>query len=444
MEHESQQPIELRYTFSMRRISVVFISVMMIWMSACVNKAEHAIPKSPAVLITSTFIMQTTGVSQESTPTSTPVFTVTPTQTPSLTPTFSYLPLILPKGPDVIYEGDNTSMKIFWQGDPEKRYQIQLGMDGEFDQPTVDVAVDIEKAGLYSYTFTDLIAGQRYEYRLSADNMAAEGSFFAGLADKATDLKFIVYGDTRSNPDQHDRVAAAISQQFLQDTGNQTIVFHTGDLVNGGDTAESWEKEFFDPQYTNIRYLLANIPVIPVNGNHDGSNDLFTDYFPYPYVRDRYWSFDYGPAHFTVLDQYAYLEEESREYEWLLKDLQSTQKKWKFILLHEPGWSAGGGNVDNPVVQKLLEPVFVKYGVSIVFGAHNHYYARAEKDGINHLTLGTGGAPTYTPRSTHKYVVFKYNGLGFEKIQISGNRLDGWFVDIDGTLMDHFFMEIDK
>ena len=37
-------------------------------------------------------------------------------------------------------------------------------------------------------------------------------------------------------------------------------------------------------------------------GNHEGPATLFVKYFPYPFVGGRYWSFDYGPIHVTVVD----------------------------------------------------------------------------------------------------------------------------------------------
>ncbi|MBK9777870.1 MAG: hypothetical protein IPP62_16195 [bacterium] len=75
----------------------------------------------------------------------------------------------------------------------------------------------------------------------------------------------------------------------------------------------------------------------------------------------------------------------------------SSNKPWRFVVLHEPGWSAGGGHPNNAAVQAYLQPLFVQYGVSIVFTGHNHYYARAVVDGVNHITTGGGGGPLHTP-----------------------------------------------
>ena len=57
-----------------------------------------------------------------------------------------------------------------------------------------------------------------------------------------------------------------------------------------------------------------------------------------------YYSFDYGPAHITVVDQYVSFAPGSAQYIWLENDLAASQKLWKFVILHEPAWSAAGGH----------------------------------------------------------------------------------------------------
>ena len=47
---------------------------------------------------------------------------------------------------------------------------------------------------------------------------------------------------------------------------------------------------------------------------------------------------------------------------------------------------------------------------------HNHYYARAMVNGIPELTIGTGGAPLYSPASGQPDIVKTYKGNGYAKI----------------------------
>jgi hypothetical protein len=84
----------------------------------------------------------------------------------------------------------------------------------------------------------------------------------------------------------------------------QTIVISTGDLVEDGDDESDWDDDFFNPNSTYIQQMFTHLPYVNAVGNHEGQGMLFNKYFPYPmFVSERfYYSFDYGPAHFTVLD----------------------------------------------------------------------------------------------------------------------------------------------
>jgi hypothetical protein len=211
-----------------------------------------------------------------------------------------------------------------------------------------------------------------------------------------------------------------------------------GDLVSDGDVESAWAAQFFDPHYRHLRAVLSNLAYLPVMGNHDGSGALFGRYFPMPFVSSRYWSFDYGPAHVAMLDQYVPFAAGSAQYAWLKDDLAASQKKWKFIVLHEPGWSAGGGHANNPTVQNDIQPLAERYGVAIVFAGHNHYYARAVVNGIQHLTVGGGGAPLYTPSSSAAHVVAARSAYSFAEIVISGGALTGTVEEADGSNIETF------
>jgi predicted phosphodiesterase len=169
-------------------------------------------------------------------------------------------------------------------------------------------------------------------------------------------------------------------------------------------------------------------------GNHDGTK-LFVKYFPYPYTSSYDWSFDDGPAHFVIIDQYYGGDENSPRWQWLREDLANSTKKWKFILLHEPGWSAGP-HENNLEVQKIIHPIAVKYGVSIVFAGHNHYYSRAEVDGVTYITTGGAGAPLYDPEHGYPNIVVAIKEYHYLKIQISGNSLGMNVLTPRGDIID--------
>jgi hypothetical protein len=217
----------------------------------------------------------------------------------------------------------------------------------------------------------------------------------------------------------------------------QSFVLCAGDLVNHGNDESDWDDQFFDPSYTNIQELLATLPYQACMGNHEQAGVLFKKYFPYPFVSGRYWSFDWGPAHIVVVDQYTNYGTGSAQLVWMENDLAATTKPWKFVYLHEPGWSAGGhGN--NISVQNYIQPLCEQYDVSILFAGHNHYYARAVVNDVHHVTTGGGGAPLYTPDPNDTLVVATAKIHHFCKVELDGDILNFKAVTPAGVVIDSF------
>jgi hypothetical protein len=224
---------------------------------------------------------------------------------------------------------------------------------------------------------------------------------------------------------------------YTQDENLQSFIVSVGDLVGAGNNESDWDHQFFNPSYPNIQKMLATLPYQSCMGNHEQSGGLFVKYFPYPFVDRRYWSFDYGPAHFTVVDQYTGYSPGTDQYAWIQNDLASADKPWKFLYLHEPGWSAGSHN-NNTSVQYYLHPLCRDHGVQIVFAGHNHYYARAVVDGIHHVTTGGGGAPLYSPDPGYPYVVSSAKVHHFCAVEIDGDVLRFRAIDTAGAVIDSF------
>ena len=144
--------------------------------------------------------------------------------------------------------------------------------------------------------------------------------------------------------------------------------------------------------------LFQNLIFVPVMGNHEcydrrGAERIplaYLNYFDVPengvenYSR-RFYSFDYGAAHFVILDsQIDELEQFTPEmFEvqkiWLREDIAKTDKKWKVALLHkdvlqyrlngrperQEGFSRSG---------IAFMPEFENLGFDVVFTAHLHTY----------------------------------------------------------------------
>lgn len=340
------------------------------------------------------------------------------------------------KGPYLTFTGDNSQMEVIWQVEETTLSTIEWGTTEQYQNGSATTS-EYTMDHLHRYIISDLSPGTKYHYRVIVGDGEAGGTFYARPDSTATDLKFFVYGDTRDGTMIHDQITGAIRSAYTADPAFQTFILATGDLVDDGDLDWMWDRQLFAPLFPDLRTAFADLAFLPVMGNHDGDGTLFMKYFPMPFVDYRYWSFDYGPAHIVMLDQYTPYKEGTDQYKWLENDLKANNKNWKFIVMHMPGWSASENNLG---VQGSIISLAEQNGVSAVFAGHNHYYARAEVNGVTHITAGGGGAPLYAPNPNAPNVVTTKMAHGFVEISIQGDLLNGIAYDIDGNTIDRFLI----
>lgn len=347
------------------------------------------------------------------------------------------------KAPYLIYSGNNHSVIINWQLDKSNKngQKLSWGKTTEYEVGQANVK-EYGNDHQYKYIIDDLDYSTKYFYRVILEDDTIAGTFRTGPTSDEKHIKFLVYGDTRTNPQIHDSVAAQMVSEYMANDSLQSILISTGDMVSNGDMEEYWSEQFFDTKYTNIQHILQNLLYVAALGNHEKTGKLFAKYFPYPfYSKDRfYWSFDYGPAHFAILDQETDYNKESKQYIWLEKDLSKSSKRWKFVVLHKPGWTAGG-HKNNKEVQEFIQPLCKKYDVSMILAGHNHYYAKAVVDGVYHITTGGGGAPLYDIDVNQKNVEVAVKIHHFSKIEIDDNLLRFTAINYKGDVIDSFRIE---
>jgi calcineurin-like phosphoesterase family protein/purple acid phosphatase-like protein len=346
---------------------------------------------------------------------------------------------VIRKGPYLLYPGINTQMTVLWQLDSTESCSLEWGQDTSYTDGST-VSVEYGPDHQHKYTITGLLPGVKYYYRVWVSGSGYNGSFMAAPPDSAQSIAFIAYGDTRTNPDDHDVVCQGIINAYTADPDLQTLLLHGGDWVNHGDTESDWDGQFFNRAWPNTLTAQANLPIQGCMGNHEQTGNLFVKYWPYPFSSDRYWSFDYGPAHFVIVDQYNDYSTASPQLIWLEADLSSTLKEWKFLVFHEPGWSAGGHS-NNTDVQTYIQPLCEAYGVSMVINGHNHYYASCEVNGIQHVTAGGGGAPLYPPDLGYPFVEAALASLHFCKVSITDDLLEFEALTPAGALIDSFTID---
>ena len=341
------------------------------------------------------------------------------------------------KNPYLLFNEDNTSMRIIWQLRNSENAIINLYSKDKTILVS-DTIVQQTKDHLFVYDFKDLQLSTEYNYEVVSNTEVFKGSFYSRIPESATNFSFIAYGDTRTNPLHHDSVCEQMLLQVDKNPQLKTFIVSTGDLISNGDKEKLWQEQFFDAKYTNITKVLASFPYMVSMGNHEGQGKLFAKYFQNQlYQNNRYYySFIYGNAHFIALDQFTKLKKGSEQYNWLENELSKSTSEWKIILLHKPGYTAGGHG-DNKTVKKVLQPLFEKYNVQLVLAGHNHYYARANVNDVTHITTGGGGAPLYSPKQKD-YIIKIDESNHFLIISILDKKMIIKAIRADGSIIENY------
>lgn len=370
------------------------------------------------------------------------------------------------------WEGDpQTTQTITWRTEvSETEGAIQFAETQMYQRKAALIAAEVEplftntgSMNIYSATLTGLKPGTGYSYQVRTGNGWSEVHSFFTAPLKAAKFKFLVFGDSQSVNYQ---TWGATLHQAYQANPEAAFFVNMGDLVDMGQDYAHWDRWFEEAQG-----VIDHIPVIPVTGNHETYTPerkfsrpvFFTAQFKVPlngpdHLKRQVYSFDYGEAHFVVLDSQAgeqaqflptMLEEER---EWLEQDLQSTDRKWKVVFCHRPFYpnKANEGNR----IKNAFVPVFDRYHVDAVFTAHEHAYARtyplyndrqAEGPaGTVYVATGRSGTKTYQDTERNQWNTFFYNPLdepNYLVIEVEGDLLRVKVYKQNGEVIDDWFVE---
>jgi 3',5'-cyclic AMP phosphodiesterase CpdA len=80
------------------------------------------------------------------------------------------------------------------------------------------------------------------------------------------------------------------------------------------------------------------------------------------------------------------------EVKWIDNELRASTEQWKIVYFHVPVYSSSATHGSNLALRATLEPMFIKYGVSVVLSGHDHVYERTRpQHGITYFVVGSGG-----------------------------------------------------
>ncbi|PYQ10936.1 MAG: metallophosphoesterase [Acidobacteria bacterium] len=246
-------------------------------------------------------------------------------------------------------------------------------------------------------------------------------------------IRFAVIGDTGTGS----------TAQY--DVAKQMIAFHAklpfefvimvGDDLYGGSSADDYRTKFEQP-YAAL--LSGKVKFYASLGNHDNPDER--NYKDWNMSGQRFYTWRASPGGLGKLDnpgvRFFALDTnymDKPQLDWVESELKKSSSEWKIAFFHHPLYSSGRTHGSSLDLRAQLEPLFMKYGVSVVLTGHDHFYERIKpQHGIYHWVCGAGG-------SLRKGDIDRGTGLtevGFD------TDYSFMLVEIDGT--DLYFQAVSR
>jgi hypothetical protein len=212
-------------------------------------------------------------------------------------------------------------------------------------------------------------------------SLPLSGAVQLQLPNTPDSLKMAVIGDsgtgTSSQYDIGKRMAESRATFPLE------LVLMLGDNIYGSEGPSAFRKKFEMP-YKPL--LDAGVKFYAVLGNHDEREQA--NYKLFNMNGQRYYSFKapkQSVRFFGLESDYM----DRKQIDWLDGELSRSTDDWKIVFMHHPIYSSGGRHGADLALREVLEPLFLKHGVSLVLAGHEHFYERLKpQNGIHYITEG--------------------------------------------------------
>ncbi len=320
-----------------------------------------------------------------------------------------------------------TTLQLLWHAtDAPSDWSVELRADtkGAWKKAEVPkstrVAVGANAARkVYNASLTGLVSGSTFNYRVLKAGKVVFTS--EGLAPKSAEqsYRFVAFADIGAGTPEQKPLAY---RAFLS---KPDLVVVPGDIVYEHGLVSEYEPTFWpiynaDAASEAGAPLMRSVPFVTAPGNHDTDTrdlDKFPDALAYfmfwdqplnglaasegsatvppliasdehrkafieaageAYPKMTNYSFNYGNAHWTVLDSNPYVDWTNKELnDWVANDLASAKDAtWRFVMFHHPGFNSAREHYEQQHM-RLLSPIFEAGKVDIVFNGHVHNYQRS-------------------------------------------------------------------
>ena len=210
--------------------------------------------------------------------------------------------------------------------------------------------------------------------------VAGQGS---PLPNKPGSLKFAAIGDNGTGDTPQYRRRAADGRRRTPPLPFDLVIM-LGDNMYGGQSPQDFVKKFEKP-YARTARGRREVPGLARQSRSAGERVLQA----YNMGGQRYYTYARNNVRFFALDS---TQMDPKQLEWLEGALRDAKEDWKIPYFHHPLYSDAARHGSSVDLRVLLEPLFTKYGVNVVFSGHDHVYERIKpQKGIYYFVSGSAG-----------------------------------------------------
>ena len=304
---------------------------------------------------------------------------------------------------------------------------------------------------------TGLTPGTEYSYQvvMEDETLTPAGDDLRFRTATSGPFTFLVFGDSGQGTPAQRQIAQLMMQE------RPAFVLHTGDIAYESGTFDQYQRNYFD----YYRDLMKRAPFFTTPGNHDYATNFAAPYLAVhsppaddvpPADRGRYYSFDWGNAHFVSLDSNMPLANAvngtGQMLQWLESDLQKTQQAWKVVFFHHSAYPTANHEDDDisALVRNRLIPILDKYSIDLVLNGHEHSYQHTQafrggvgvedRFGAVYVITGGGGAALH-PVFPRPFLVFAKSAHHYMRVDVQDAQMTLRAIDSDGQEIDNFTLE---
>ncbi len=268
---------------------------------------------------------------------------------------------------------------------------------------------------------TGLAADRRYYYEVASPTTvyASGAEYYFDTHPEIGCTKpftFAAFGDIG----MLEQVQFDVAARLKTESHSRDFSVLLGDIVYSSGARVDYKPKYFDVYQDMLRHEAW----WGCLGNHDIRDNGGLAYFEFfvtpannPYNREHFYSFDYGSAHFVVIDNELHLEGAARteQLNWIRADLQDAinrGQRWLIAFWHEAPYSGGTHSGDGFAKTNFI-PIMDQFGVDLVLSGHSHVLERTFPM-VNHGVINTH-PNQYTKNGHQPGTVYIVSGAGGEE-----------------------------